>query len=821
MIETAVEKVEPLNMPLKIGNVNTTLLVDSGSASSILNHSLASQVVQSSSSAFWIHEPSPPQLRTFSNEPIQVEGKIQAPVTSKGWACDTANFTVVADGLKSLIGRDLFDQLGLAVTQSTFLKGNIVNTIASPEFKEQIAKTFPGLVSRIGRSKSHVAKSKFHKNFQPRHQKDRRISINLQDKVNTEIRKLLAEKHIIKLSSCPDNYFISPIVVTVKKDQTIKLALDSKVLNKAIHKNKYQMPNIDTLIESISQRISAPASQNITYFSTIDLKYAYSQLNLDTNTANHCNFNIISGDMTGTYRFQTGFYGLTDMPAEFQKAMDYTQIGLENTYCFLDDILIVSKGSLNEHKNYVMKCLQRLDDENLRINLPKCHFGKLEIDWLGYHISQSGISPLESKTAAILALEAPKTLKKLRSFLGSVHYIGKFIPNLAQISHPLRPLLRKSSKFIWTAEHENCFKEIKTRIANATANSHYNPQLETRVKCDESRSGLGAALEQLTVDGWKPIAFASRFLNSREKRYSVNELELLGVVWSTDYFKTYLYGKHFKVITDHRALLSIMKEHRSNKSYNSRLTRWVNRLLPFQFDIEHLPGAKLGLVDYISRNPSQKAKKISTYDEEFIVAKLKLISKSINALELNTKYPASRLHQLLTNHTLALQNTPKTEVHELAPQITPKIETNTNSINSISTHATRAREHVFSNSLAPRNQASNSICQLSNLKYVTLASQSPLCTSLALQNTINSKQLIQIRNKVTFAQRELQITQSQIPPFISHSTNSSEKHHPELKSVLFAPCHSRNQLHLPKLKNSNQSLSVFKHVNSINSKKAF
>ena len=275
----------------------------------------------------------------------------------------------------------------------------------------------------------------------------------------------------------------------------------------------------------------------------------------------------------------------------------------------MDDILIVSKGSLTEHKIYVMKCLQRLDDENLRINLPKCHFGKLEIDWLGYHISQSGISPLETKTAEILALEAPKTLKKLRSVLGSVHYIGKFIPNLAQISL-LRPLLKKSSKFIWTAEHENCFIEIKNRIANAPANSHYNPQLETRVKCDASRSGLGAALEQLTVDGWKTIAFASRFLNSCEERYSVNELELLGVVCSTEYFKNYLYGKHFKVITDHRALLSIMKENRSNKSNNSRLTRWVDRLLPFQFGIEHFSGAKMGLVDYISRDPSQRAKRL-------------------------------------------------------------------------------------------------------------------------------------------------------------------------------------------------------------------
>ena len=106
-----------------------------------------------------------------------------------------------------------------------------------------------------------------------------------------------------------------------------------------------------------------------------------------------------------------------------------------------------------------MNCLKRLDDENLRINLP--NFGKLEIDCLGYHISQSDISPLERKTAAILLLQAPKILKKLRSFLGSFHYIGKFIPNFAQISHPLRPLLKKSSKFIWTAEHENCFNEKK------------------------------------------------------------------------------------------------------------------------------------------------------------------------------------------------------------------------------------------------------------------------------------------------------------------------------------------------------------------------
>ena len=188
VIENAVEKVEPLNMPIKIGNINTTLLVDSGSACSILNRSLALRVIQSSPRAFWISKKMSPQLRTFSNEPIQVEGMIQPPITSKGWTCDTATFTVVADGQKSLIGRDLFDQFGLAMTQSTSQKVNRVNNISSPVFKEKIAKTFPEMISRIGRSKNHVAQSKFHKDFQPRHQKSGRIPINLQEKSKSNIK---------------------------------------------------------------------------------------------------------------------------------------------------------------------------------------------------------------------------------------------------------------------------------------------------------------------------------------------------------------------------------------------------------------------------------------------------------------------------------------------------------------------------------------------------------------------------------------------------------------------------------------------------------
>ena len=100
-------------------------------------------------------------------------------------------------------------------------------------------------------------------------------------------------------------------------------------------------------------------------------------------------------------------------------------------------------------------------------------------------------------------------------------------------------------------EQQIPFQTNKSKVENATKNTHYNPHLETLTKCEASRAGLGAALEERSPTGWHTVAFASRFLNSNEERYSINELELLGIVWSVKYFKYYLFGKSFTIITDH------------------------------------------------------------------------------------------------------------------------------------------------------------------------------------------------------------------------------------------------------------------------------
>ena len=124
------------------------------------------------------------------------------------------------------------------------------------------------------------------------------------------------------------------------------------------------------------------------------------------------------------------------------------------------------------------------------------------------------------------------------------------------------------------------------------------------MRCKQGR--LGASLEQKQNNTKQPISHARRFWNKNEQRYSINELELLTVVRSLEHFKNYLFGSHFTLQTDHQALLSALKNNRGNETYQSRLTRWVDRLLPFHFKFEHLAGKYMGFADYLRRHPNSQ-----------------------------------------------------------------------------------------------------------------------------------------------------------------------------------------------------------------------
>ena len=513
-------------------------------------------------------------------------GTLIVDVSSLGWHVKSARFFISENRTRCLLGLDLQPQLGVRTTHvrpERLLVGEVSQSNlneTSESWKSQFQQKVQRVFSRVGGAKNHKNLLYIQVTARSDSGKKRRVPIHIQDKVSVEIQKLIREGHVVKLNKSKSEPFISPIVITAKKDGSVKLAMDDKPLNDQIHKNQYQMPNLLELLDSAAQIITSDKIGDV-WFTSLDLKYAFSQIPLSDEVSRHCNFKIVCGEQTGTYRFKTGFYGLTDMPKEFQKAMVKTLQGLSGVFCFLDDILIVSKGSDMDQNILVNKVITRLDEEGFALKVSECKFSMNQLSWLGYDNDSEGYRPKRSKIDVVLALEPPKSLKQLRSLMGILNHLQRFLLNLQVHSDQLRSSLKASnkSKFVWGEDQQSAFRNILQLLANITKMYHYDQSRNTRVKCDASHSGLGAALEQeVEKDVWVPIAFASRFVNDQEKKYSTNELELLAIMWSCEHFRNYLLGNHFVVLTDNKAIISALKTNRGNKTHQSRLTRWADQL---------------------------------------------------------------------------------------------------------------------------------------------------------------------------------------------------------------------------------------------------
>ena len=124
------------------------------------------------------------------------------------------------------------------------------------DWQRHFSKQFHHLFCRVGRIPNYKVQAELFKNLIPIQQKGRRVPITLQEKVDKEIEKLLEQGHIQNLEECSDKYFVSPIVITVKKDGSVKLALESRELNKQVQKNNYQILNFEEQMEILRQTIS-------------------------------------------------------------------------------------------------------------------------------------------------------------------------------------------------------------------------------------------------------------------------------------------------------------------------------------------------------------------------------------------------------------------------------------------------------------------------------------------------------------------------------------------------------------------------------------
>ena len=234
---------------------------------------------------------------------------------------------------------------------------------------------------------------------------------------------------------------------------------------------------------------------------------------------------------------------------------------------------------------------------------------------------------------AILELKHPENQKQLKSFLGAIQYLAKFLPKLSERTERLRKLLKKDFTWNWGKQQNEDFENIKKMLTEEPCFAHYAKDRENIVTTDASKTGLGITLWQKQSDGEiKPIAFGSRYLNDSENNYSIGELELLAVVWGLEKFRFYLYGKKVFLYTDHQALEPLIKRNRCNRQYSARLTRWLDRLAHFDIAIQHIAGSNLKFTDFLSRNPVENLTTEDVYDEQYVI---NILSEQA---ELNRKY---------------------------------------------------------------------------------------------------------------------------------------------------------------------------------------
>lgn len=321
----------------------------------------------------------------------------------------------------------------------------------------------------------------------------------------------------------------------------------------------------------------------------------------------------------GLFRYTRLMFGIVCAPEVFQRIMEMILSGCGNCYNYMDDIVIYGRTE-EELKINEKIVLDRLKEYDVVLNEDKCIYRVRTIVFLGHTLSGSGITTTNDKINSIMMFRQPKTMEEVRSFLGLVTYVGKFIPDLATTTEPLRNLTKKDACFVWKQEHDLAFEQLKSQLTGPMVLGYYSVTDRTQLYADASPVGLGAVLVQFKNSEPRIISYASKSLSETEKRYCQTEKEALALVWAVERFHFYLYGRNFELITDHKPLEVIF----SPKSKPcARIERWVLRLQSYRFKVIHKAG-KNNIADPLSRLVAFEPTNISfdEINEEYVYAVL-------------------------------------------------------------------------------------------------------------------------------------------------------------------------------------------------------
>ena len=181
-----------------------------------------------------------------------------------------------------------------------------------------------------------------------------------------------------------------------------------------------------------------------------------------------------------------------------------------------------------------------------------------KVEYLGYVVSQDGVSASPEKVRAVQNYPVPKTVREVRSFIGLASFYRRLIPNFAEISKPLTELLRKETSFKWEGKQQAAFEKLKEALCSSQVLAYPDFSAQFILTTDGSRTAVAAFLSQVQNGVERPISYASRQLNRAEGNYGASELELLAVTWAMKHYRCYIFGRQIVVRTDHSALQTLV-----------------------------------------------------------------------------------------------------------------------------------------------------------------------------------------------------------------------------------------------------------------------
>ena len=419
---------------------------------------------------------------------------------------------------------------------------------------------------------------------EPVYCKPYKVPINMVSKVNDELKQML-EQGIIERSNAS---YASPMVIIKKKNSdSLRLCIDYTRLNRISVIDPMPQQDIEDVLAKLS---------NSQLFSTFDACKGFYAIPMDDSSKDYTTF--VTGD--NMYKFNVMPFGLVNAPRTYSRMVKMMLQGTKNMDNFVDDIITFTTSDFDLHLETLRELFTRARQANVKLRPSKARVGYTQIEFLGSIISEGQVRPNPESIEKIINAPIPRTKKGVRSLVGCINWLRKYLPKAAKLLKPLTDLTSKKASEIvqWGPAQESSMSEIRRILTSSPVLSIYDSNKEHVVQTDASNEYIGGTLLQLENDGLlHPIMYASRKCVDREMRYDIQNKEMLAIVWMCRRCFKYLYGSFFTVQTDCQALTML----NGKLSNNARVVRWQLEMQMYNYRVQIIPGHENGMSDWLSR----------------------------------------------------------------------------------------------------------------------------------------------------------------------------------------------------------------------------